>query len=99
MIFKMLLFYCSAALCGIGEKDKTRQLEQNHDRSCNNKLNRSVDPLQFDIEIIKRQALYLIRAIMSQDLRDMCGSHYYRSIKFFGNDDSDVCKANTHVLL
>lgn len=26
MIFKMLLFYCSAAVCGTGEKDKTRQL-------------------------------------------------------------------------
>lgn len=24
---------------------------------------------------------------MIQDLRDMYGSHYYRTIKFFGNDD------------
>lgn len=45
MIFKMLLFYCSAAVCGIGEKDKTRKLEQNHNHSCNYKFDISVDPL------------------------------------------------------
>lgn len=82
-----------------GKKIKPGNWKTNHNHSCNYKLDIPVDRLQFDIEIIKKQALYLIRAIMIQDLRDMYGSHYYRTIKFFGNDDSDACKANTYVLL
>lgn len=81
------------------KKIKPGNWKKPHNHSYNYKFDIPVDSLKFDIEIIKNQALYLIRGIMIQDLRDMYGSHYYRSIKFFGNDDSDTCKANTYVLL
>lgn len=45
MIFKMLLFNWSAAVCATGEKDKTRQLEKDHNHSCNYKLDIPVDHL------------------------------------------------------